>query len=329
MAHQPPESRTSAARIAGVATNVLATGLILMLGVVGGQHALRWWSAARSLGSADPLSADPLADVIGPAAVQGSRAPDRAVGEPARHLLAFGDYPLLAVRTELQGDTQDVLARLRDDCRSMAERTHRVQRTPGPAEQRMLTRIRLLEPIESTSRWRMYQIDSPLPLVVTVLDQPARGAAASDRNIAAVESRVVSWGLAFPALSDENASGGRWSLFTLTADNPQLGAIAIDRACPVPPQSRRTMSLRAESGAVMVGFQGTGSVRAWQTFYDRELAVPKWTPISGWRHDGSTWQRSFTSPLDGRLDVQLSEAADGSLDGLLMAAPPPGGATEK
>jgi hypothetical protein len=236
-----------------------------------------------------------------------------------------------------------VLARLRDDCRSIAEQIERVEREPGPAEQQLLARIRLQEPIASSPRWRMYQVVAPVPMVVTVLDQATREpqatretqstrvAAGHDRvrNVAATESRVVSWGLAFPAVSNEDTSSDRWTLFTLTAETPRLGSIAKHRALPLPPQSRRTMSLQAESGAVMVGFRGTGSIQAWRMHYDHQLAEPAWTPTSSWRHDGPIWQRSFASPLDGRLDVQLIEEADGMLNGLLMSAPPQGEATEK
>ncbi|HJN08444.1 MAG: hypothetical protein QGG09_17265 [Pirellulaceae bacterium] len=323
-ASSQPSKKTLARRVAGFATNVLASGLILILGAVGGQHALRWWSAGRSTAVSDPL-----AQVVGPEAVQRKRSPVGAATEPLRHMLAFGDYPLLATRSELRGDTPDVLARLRADCRTMAERISHVDRKPGPAEQQMLTQIRLQEPVESSSRWRMYQIDTPLPMVVTVLDQPTRDLTGQDRIVAAMESRVVSWGLAFPAVSDEDLPSDRWTVFTLTAEDPQLGPVAQFRTLPIPPQSRRTMSLQAESGAVMVGFRGTGSIRAWQLFYNRQLAVPTWTPTSDWRHDGPTWQRSFTSLRGGRLDVQLIEETDGSLNGLLMSAPPIGGATER
>lgn len=248
MAQQPLESRNVAARIAGLATNVLATGLILILGAVGGQHALRWWSAVRS------TPPDPVAEVLGPEAVQRRNGESSAAGGSISHLLSFGDDPLLATRTELQGDTQQVLRRLRDQCRSIAERVERVERTPGPAEQQMLARIGRHEPVASTSRWRMYQIETPVPLVVTVLDQPGRAPPDSAANIAAVESRVVSWGLAFPAVSEQDTPSDRWTLFTLTAETPQVGPVAPSRTLPVPPQCRRTLSLRAESGAVMVGF---------------------------------------------------------------------------
>jgi hypothetical protein len=258
-----------------------------------------------------------------------------------RHLLAFGDDSLLATRTELKGDVEDVLAQLRDDCRLIAEQVERVERSPGPAESHLLARIRSQEPVESTSRWRLYQITTPVPMVVAVLDQPVLDQPALDqpepvpaanrkgRNVAAMESRVVSWGLAFPVMSDEDAPSDRWTLFTLTAETPRLGPIAKHRALPVPPQSRRTMSLQAESGAVMVGFRGTGSILTWRMYYDRQLAKSTWTPTSNWRHDGPSWQRSFMSQLEGRLEVQLIEETDGSLNGLLMSAPPQGESTEK
>jgi hypothetical protein len=313
-----------ATRIARIATNILASGLILILGAVGGQHALHWWSIARSTAVTDPL-----AHVLGPDAVQRRQMPDGHRDNPQRHMLAFGDHPMLAMRSEMRGDSQDVLARLRDECRAIVSGTKRVDREPGPAEQQMLTGVRDQEPVESSSDWRMYQIESPLPMVVTVLDQPARGTAVLDQNDSAVESRVVSWGLAFPAISNEDLSSDRWTLFTLTAENRRLGPNTQLRALPIPPQSRRTMSLQAESGAVMVGFRGRGSVLGWQLFYNQKLAGPTWKPTSNWRHDGPTWQRSFISPRRGRLDVQLIEQEDGSLNGLLMSAPPMGEATER
>lgn len=316
--------KSLAARVAGFGTNILASGLILILGALGGQHALHWWSIASSTAESDPLR-----QVVGPEVVQRRRLADGTADDPLSHKLAFGDYPLLATRSELHGDTQDVLARLRADCRSMADRIKRVDRTPGPAERQMLKGVRQLEAVESSSHWRMYQIEAPLPMVVTVLDQPLRDAAGQDRNIASVESRVVSWGLAFPAVTDEEPPNDRWTLFTLTAENPRNNSTGQLRALPLPPQSRRTMSLQGKSGAIMVGFRGTGSAHAWQMFYNQKLTGPTWTPTSNWRHDGPTWQRSFTSPRGGRLDVQLIEEADGSLNGLLMSAPPIGEATEK
>ena len=316
-----------AVRVAGLATNVLATGLILILGAVGARHALHWWSAARMMGTADPV-----AEVIGPDAVPRRPVNDRgakilapiehSADEPLRHLLAFGDGALAATRTELHGDTQAALARLRADCRSIAKQTTRVQRTSGPAERQMLSNMHRREPVEATSRWRMYQIDSPVPMVVTVLDQPVRDASNESPQVAGLESRVVSWGLAFPAVSDQDAPLDRWTLFTLTADPPRLGLLAAHSTLPIPPQSRRTMSLQADSGAAIVGVRGTGSIHTWRKFYDDLLVEPAWTPTSGWRHEGHTWQRSFTNSRGGRLDVQLLEAADGLLTGLLMSAPP-------
>ena len=306
-----------AARMAGLATNILAIGLILILGVISARQALRWWSAAATINVWDPQP-----EVVGPAVV--ARKPSAAGQAPSRslqHLLAFGDESLLAARTELRGDLADVLARLRADCRAITEKTERVQRVVGPAEQRMLARIGLQRPVESTSRWRMYQLEGPVPLVVTVLDQPVTADTADRPEVGDLTSRVVSWGLAFPAVSDEDLPQDRWTLFTLTADNPTVGALTGQPVLPQPPQSRRTLSLQAETGATMLGFRGAGSVSVWQTFYNRKLAAPAWTPATGWRQDGPVWQRSFTGP-HGRLDVQLIEEADGSLNGLLMSAPP-------
>jgi len=327
MSHPPLKTANLAARVAGIATNTLATGLILILGAVGGQHALRWWSSASALATPDPLP-----QAIGPAAVERKQATTGAGHDPLRHLLAFGDDPLLASRSELHGDVGDALARLREDCRWLAQRVDRVRRVPGPAERQLLAQVRHAAPIESTPRWRMYQIETPLPLVVTVLDQPSvesagdafapAGDASEVAEISVLESRVVSWGLAFPAVSDDHARSDRWTLFALAADSPRLDATAARRGPPVPPASRRTLSLQAESGAALVGFRGNGPVLDWKMYYDRELSGPRWTPTSVWRREGPTWQRSFTSPRDGRLDVQLSEEADGSLGGLLMSAPP-------
>ncbi len=331
MVHQPQETRRAASRIAGLATNVLASGLILILGVAGGQQALRWWSAVRPTSATDSWSQAMGSPVIGPASAERPRPTAGRTPSARRHHLTFGDDALLATRTELHGSVPQVLTQLRDDCRSIAQRIERVRRSPGPAERHLLARIRHQKPVESTKRWRMYQIETPVPMVVTVLDQPAPLAAdeVPRRDIAPPESRVVSWGLALPAVADVAAASDRWTLFTLTAETPRPGSFALQRVLPVPPQCQRTMSLQSEAGALMVGFRGTGRLLAWRTYYDAQLAGPEWTPTSGWRHDGPIWQRSFVSQRDGRLDVQLIDEADGLLSGLLMSAPPQGVAREK
>jgi hypothetical protein len=282
----------SARRIGAWTTNLLATGLVLVVGLTFGRQLASWW-ALRSEGSSQR-------------ALGGTRFLDQAAleHEAAAPLLDFGDLPMRLGRETVTGDKQRVFASLRARCRAGAQQNLASARVPGPREQRMLRGTVDLTPVDQEpGKWKMYQLDGPLPMVVVTATRNDVSGRPGDQPPA----RALVWGLAFPVDSGTD----QWTLFTCVPTEG-LGPAASDPlALPIPPAGRRLMSLRATDGGGMVLLAGTDESQDWCRVLDAGFEQQGWSARGGWQAVGAGWHRRYAHRGQGFVvDVLLERGSE-------------------
>ena len=315
MNHTPGDPPTEAASLAATAkrmsrwaTNLLATGVILIAGLVFGRQTIQWWRAD----SGGATSADHVAAVVG-------AEPIGAAGEAT--LLEFGDSPYVLRRSECDGDADEALARLRQLCRAAAEGGDELDSAVADAEQRMLAATRKMTPVEQLGDGqRIYQIAQPLPMVTVVRSSPET----TTGEAVTAQDRVVSWGLAMPVATEQQQTA--WTLLACAVGDSQSkssGGSARRSPLPAPPGGRRSLSIGTEHGGSIVGFTGTGQPLDWTEFYDRWFQQQSWSPSAAWQRGERVWRRRYEqSPA--AADVLIQADASGSLRAMVMLVEPLG-----
>ncbi len=266
----PPRGlRLVARRVAVWTSNLLASGLVLVVFLTLGRQLTSWWA----IGPGDPSQTAPHGDVFLEADPWG--------GEAALHQLSFGGLPLHLGRQTVVGGKSQAFAALRAQCRLDAERGLASRRVPGPDEQGMLTKTAGMEPAdEEPGKWKMYQLDGPVPLVVVIglCDDAAAGEGGQPAP------RVVCWGLAFPAAANAEA----WTLFTCVPREGLTDPAAGRPVLPVPPGAQQRMALRGADGAGLVLLAGSGQAEKWREFFDAWFQQQGWSSGDGWQTVGAT-----------------------------------------
>lgn len=301
MSERPPE-QTATAESPGTPTaigrvgrrwsrwagNLLVSGLIVVIGLTFGRQLVQWMTD-----DADPPPAPPV-----------------ALNNDFTHDLQFGELPFAFRDTQFVGDQDAAFAKLRESCGEAVRREVLPSHEPRAAEMRLLDSLQRKEPVDrQPGQWAIYQLEGPILMVVATREIAG---SADGEHVAAVNSRVVSWGLGVPD-ADSN-----WLLFTYAVGAGPGDSPAGFPALPVPPGSRRTMSLNSVSGGTLVGFVGAGPASDWRRFYDQWFAERRWAAEIPWRQESAVWQARFVKPGSGRVDVQLVD--DGAtMTGMLTA----------
>lgn len=287
-----------ARRLAGWTSNLLVSAIVVMVGLVFGRQLTSWWAfdAKSPAGSTLPtvtVAPNPLGD------------------EGRMHQLEFGDLPVRLGRKTIAGDTPAVLAALRTECRRAVEQGSPTQRNPGPEERKMLEGTTGMVPLEQVpGKWRMYQLDRPLPLVA-VTDDGDVGEATAGKSAA---SRVLCWGFAFPA----GEGGTEWTLFTGVPVDASASLAASPLGLPMPSGAQRQMLLRGEDGEGVLLFSGSGDAAQWQSFLDAWFQQRGWVADDGWRAVGGTQHRRYADS-DGRCAAEVLMEVQGELRVMLTA----------
>lgn len=281
-----------AKRIANWATNLLVSGVILIVGLACGRQVIDWWRPDA-----------------GPAREAASvRKPDV---QPS--LIQFGDAPLGLHTREVTGDLEDVLSQLREAAREAVRSVEPADRLVGPAERQLLEGTAELTPVERLAdKWAIYQLERPLPVVI--------GIKMVGGQVAEPSRRVVSWGMATPAQPEGGGTAAAWKLFT-TAIGTSSELTAADVALSAPPGGRRTLSLQNAEGLGMIGFRGQGQPRDWMTYYDGLFDKMAWRPAAAWGGDQDVWRRRFSYPPRS-VEVAIHAGPDSSLHAILVMTSP-------
>ena len=293
---EPASFQSVAKRCGNFATNVFVTGVIFIVGLAFGREVISWWRSDSS-SNKKPL----------PTAGIGDHMP---VANGELQLLEFGDFPFVLNRQEFVGDVTGVLLQLRTTCRAAVDSSQPLAREFGPAEQRMLDAAQGLIPVEQqANRWSIYQIDTPLPMVV--------GVRSFDPQVAVPDQRVVSWGLAVPDATPAGKPQSEWTLFTYLSDTTAATTHA-NLIWPAPPGGQRTLSLRTDRGGSIVGYVGVGTVDRWTMFYDSLFAESPSQPVADWQGDFGYWRRRFSGSSTGTIDVVIRDDGRDKLRSLII-----------
>ena len=295
----PASPRSLAARMGNLASNVLVSGVILIVGLAFGREIITWWRADASKETTSPI-----------ASVVGEYSPLEASDQ---QLLEFGDFPFVLNRQEFSGNVNEVLLQLRKASHRAVASAQPLAETPSDAEVSMIAAAKRLKPAEEqTNDWSIYEIGSPMPMVV--------GVRSFDSQVATAEQRVVSWGLAVPDATPEGEPQTNWTLFTYSSDATNL--VTPDQVVRIgPPGGQRTLALRTEHGDAVIGYAGRGTVASWTKFYDDSFPDSPSVPNSSWQAEVGTWRRRFEVANKETVDVVIHQDGADTLHSLVISSP--------
>jgi hypothetical protein len=307
-AEEPRDLGALARRIASLSGNLLATAVIVILGLTFGRQVLTWWRgepAVVSVPTSDHDSAlDGLADPSLP------------------HQLAFSDMSLTFNRSLFEGAEEAALARLRDECRRLELDFDDQPRALIPVDDDVLRRLAAYESVERGEGWRMVQHGGPVITVVALRTAPNTASTGAGEASQKAES-VVSWGLGLRApetATEEAASTIRWILFTCSGAGQRV-ASDLNLSSPIPPGSRRTLAMQVKGGGALIGFAGQGTAASSKEFFDQSFQERGWSRVRVWTRIGNHWHARFQEPEAGTCDVQIRDDTDRGTSGIMTMRP--------
>lgn len=293
-----------AGRISAWTTRGVLSAMILVIGLGFGRQVIVWWADDRSERSAASEASE--AD---------SKAPPPP--DPAPYRLELGDKDWTILQQQAAGSRAQASAALRARCRQITAQAPLPADDAGPAERRFLETIAGRRPVdEAPGQWQLFEIDGPFLLVAGTR---FRGGAEADagRRVAPPECRVVTWGMAVP----HGPQG--WTLYAFHAAAPSTEPLGAAPEIPLPPDSRKTLSVQVPGGLGAIHFTGPGEAEAWKGHFDSWFSTNGWS-AAGWRRHGALWQCRFSRGPGGQaapVEVQLGSNGAGALAGLLLTNP--------
>lgn len=302
-AGKPPRSGFAllATRISSWTTRCLLSALILLASLAFGRQVIEWWQAD------EPASVGPPPQL----------AMTDGLGDPERtHQLQFGDAPWAIVRRVVVASREEAAALLRSSCRELTIASPLPAAPAGPSEQEFLASLVGESPVdEEAGQWQIYQLQSGFPMVVATRAAAIGPPSTEGEQVAEESRRVVTWGLAVP-VADRT-----WTLYTFYPATSANGPLADLPEIPLPPNSRKTISMRASGGGAMVAFNGEPQGGEWRAFFDRWFHQRGWRAVAKWTRSGSTWHARYARAADRpaqTVDVQFGPDGRGRLAGLLL-----------
>ncbi len=285
-----------ARQISSWTSKSIVSAAILVAGLAVGRQVLQWWAA----------------DAPGRAKPPPTIAATEGLGDPARlHFLEFGDQTWSLSRQGATGPRKRIVPMLRARCREGMRAAGVPDGPPSPVEIELAKTLAHETPAESGPEgWQLYERLEPLPMVVGVRSGGGSAIARSD-------PRVVIWGLAIPTGPEQ------WTLWTFHPSTPSRRSPAALPAVPLPPGSRRLLSVRVAEGGGVVSFHGAADPESWKAFYEAWSNESGFRAAGSWRHSGSVWQRRWVRPGSEPaqwLDLHFGPDDRGQLTGLLMFA---------
>jgi hypothetical protein len=291
-----------AQRISAWTTRGLLTLIILIAGLGFGRQVLRWW-AADDNPAGGAYRPDPA---------------DGGLGDPSHpHVIQFGDQPWSIRRQSLAGTTATAADGLRGVCRELIGGQARLPiGQPEQAERDLLAKLQDRRPIEQEQgKWQLYELSEGLPMVVGTREMPAPSSAVGGSGLAQTTRRVVIWGLAIPAGLEA------WTVYTFQPVSSSDSLPGEGPEVPLPPGSRRLVSLRTADGGAIAAFAGPEQPDAWVEFYRAWSVRHDWKPVQDWQRVGSRWHARYTSATGEPptwIDVQFGPDGRGQYTGLVV-----------
>ncbi len=213
--------------------NLLATAVILILGLTFGQQVLQWWRG----------------DVAVPAGTDPAAAPQLSqLADPDMPLtLSFGDLPYQLRRHVLVGDLDEALAALRRECRKVAERTDPAAAPALEVAPEVVQQLARREAVEQGVGWRIVQNTGPV-ITVVALRQDVPDASDTAEPARHNGESVVSWGLGLRAVAlEHNSSGDQWTLYVCSGQDRRSAADSWQHI-QLPPHAQRTFAVQVDGG---------------------------------------------------------------------------------
>lgn len=347
---KPHDFAALAKRISSWTTKSLLTAIVLVAGLGFGRQVLVWWAADPTpKGPATiALSRDGLGD---PTQFHTLRFGDNSWSLQRRVIVGDKDKAAeqlrIACRDVLAADMRANEPPLppaplpRADKGSLDRTAH--QQTDNRSESEFLSFLSTSSPVDQKpGKWRLYELRDAFPMAVGLTRPEIDGKPLEKQttrsennaslpsvqrtdtpeppetgsNLAQLGYRVVIWGLAMPTAQDQ------WALCLFQPGLPSAeGGHGLGHV-PLPPESRRTLSLSATGGGGIVAFSGPDQPAEWKWFYDDWFSRQKWQPVADWQPVGNAWYAKFALPDRGdAVDIRFGPDGRGGASGLLMLTP--------
>lgn len=290
-----------AKRITSRTTDFLAICIVLVATLTTGRQIFVWWHVVPPSESA-AQSTEP-----GKSAWEADQQPVA---------LEFGDLPVSVTRQIVSGEPAAVLAALVRNCETATRVADHPLRERDETEDHLLERLADSRPAaEESGTWQVHVVDDRFLLVAGLRRLPGGQSGDAARS----EWRLVCWGIGMPA------GAQTWTTFVMrgTGGPSSVGGGTLD--VPIPPDSRRSLSLKDERGAALVGFSGTGEPDRWMQFYDRWFTSRGWTLSDGWSVGQEVWSARFAAPGSSdreRVEIRFARDRRGELAGLWQVIQP-------
>jgi len=299
-----PSFQQLARRISSWTSRLLLSALILVVGLAFGRQVLHWWRA-------DPVGPG-LGGVLGP----GTGRPGPRLD--AVQVICFGRAGWTLRQRQLLGDRQSALGALRAECRRAAEVSKPSQAEPPALEERSLV-ARLASQLaveREPGRWRMYELDEGVPMVVVLTDEGIADASTEGDHLVAASAGVITWGMAVPQ------GDCAWTVYAFQPESSTATASSDRAKIALPPEADRVLVLETADGSSVAGFEMAGPADRARGVFDRWYAEHGWTATGPWQGLGEAWCRRFESQDSQRpcvADVRVGVTADGRMRGVVTS----------
>jgi len=336
---------TVSKRMRGWSSNLIASGLVLVIALTFGKQMLGWWRTAgqdspteisnTDLSNTDASERGGKGDVpTAPTVTPGSRSLG-LLGN--KHQMQFNPAAGNLGRVSWTGNAASAMTQLgKEAVKAMSSLESTIDSAPRasisltPAQQRLLKDLRERTPVATTpGGGKIYELPGPLPLVVGIQ------AGKNSEEAISPHPSVVFWGLAAPIKSSENSAIKRWTLFTytpnhqttLTNHNNEVGAGSYLPPLSLPNYMQISMSITAVDEVSMLGLHGPAPLHRWRSYFETALPDAGYEPEGEWRESARMESRRFIKRGDVQkfCDVQLvtvqTETSEEKVQAMLTAAP--------
>jgi hypothetical protein len=310
-----------AKRITGITSNCLFTAIVLVAGLGVGRQIMRWWSADAPRQNAAPLNCE-FTD---------------GLGDPARlHILQFGGQAWSMARREFHGSREQAEKQFQRDCREEMRQTAIPAVKNGQEQQTLLASLAKTTAIDAElPHWQLFAVGENRLILVGVKPSLTKGAESfvvppsggdsgrkpaetgtmNQKPAEVAASQVVLWGIALPKGTDE------WTEILFSPSKEECEAIPLLTDIPLPPKSRKMLSIQAVNGGVMVAFSGPGESESWRGHFEKWFTKGGWKPVFPWQNSASAWYSQYrgqSSEKSYSVDVHIFPNGKGEMSGLVI-----------